>query len=543
MKINNFVEAKTKALDNLKNFKNQFIIPLNQIEDIEIAGDLSNKINNIYQQVDSEDFIIAMFGSFSDGKSTVIKAITGEQDIEISPVPTTDKIQEYQYKKTLKIIDTPGLFSENLEHSEKTEKYISEANLILYLVDPVNPLKQSQHKVIKWLLKDLNKVDSTIFVINKMDSVVDLEDEEEFIEVYNTKSEVVEKTLKNIGVEITRENILAIAADPYGEGLEYWENYKDEYLDLSRINKLTNKIDTFIPENRNELMLESANSVLKDCTLQLNTDLSQYVETKKDILQTEKDELEYAEDKFNDFRSDVTSANNSIKDNIEEVRKEYITKLSNVADEKDLNDFYHLYLGEDFELLGERIERIVREKTEHLITKQKNVMLDIKNTESSYDDKRNKIIEVSGILSKQLSSTINAVSVDKLRSGITLVRNFTKAPIKFKPWGIVKLAKGLKFGGVALTALMESVNSFLAANKQNKFNAEIQEMKEAVSEYFREVKKMLSYEKFVAEYFPTIKEFDENVESKKEEINKQEQINEKLEEINKNLRAFEKSFE
>ncbi|WP_165380075.1 LeoA/HP0731 family dynamin-like GTPase, partial [Staphylococcus condimenti] len=241
--------------------------------------------------------------------------------------------------------------------------------------------------------------------------------------------------------------------------------------------------------------------------------------------------------------SDVTSANNSIKDNIEEVRKEYITKLSNVADEKDLNDFYHLYLGEDFELLGERIERIVREKTEHLITKQKNVMLDIKNTESSYDDKRNKIIEVSGILSKQLSSTINAVSVDKLRSGITLVRNFTKAPIKFKPWGIVKLAKGLKFGGVALTALMESVNSFLAANKQNKFNAEIQEMKEAVSEYFREVKKMLSYEKFVAEYFPTIKEFDENVESKKEEINKQEQINEKLEEINKNLRAFEKSFE
>ncbi|WP_306461146.1 LeoA/HP0731 family dynamin-like GTPase, partial [Staphylococcus condimenti] len=200
-----------------------------------------------------------------------------------------------------------------LEHSEKTEKYISEANLILYLVDPVNPLKQSQHKVIKWLLKDLNKVDSTIFVINKMDSVVDLEDEEEFIEVYNTKSEVVEKTLKNIGVEITRENILAIAADPYGEGLEYWENYKDEYLDLSRINKLTNKIDTFIPENRNELMLESANSVLKDCTLQLNTDLRQYVETTKDIIQTEKDELEYAEDKFNDLRSDVTSAKNSIK--------------------------------------------------------------------------------------------------------------------------------------------------------------------------------------------------------------------------------------
>lgn len=543
MKINNFVEAKTKALTDLENFKNQFITPLDQIEDIKIAGELSDKINNIYQQVNNEDFTIAMFGSFSDGKSTVIKAITGEQDIEISPVPTTDKIQEYQYKKTFKIIDTPGLFSENLEHSEKTEKYISEANLIIYLVDPVNPLKQSQHKVIKWLLKDLNKADSTIFVINKMDSRVDLEDEEEFKRLYDTKRKVVEKTLENIGVEIESENILAIAADPYGEGLEYWENHKEEYLDISRINKLTNKIDTFIPENRNELMLEAANSVLKDCSLQLNTDLRKYLEMKKDILKIEKDELKYAEDKFSDFRSDVASANNSIQDNIEEVRKEYITMLNNITDEKDLSDFYYLYLGKDFELLSEKIERVIREKTEHLITKQKNVMLDIKNTESSYNDKKNKVIEVSGILSKQLSYTINAVSVDKLRSGITLVRDFTKIPYKFKPWGIVKFAKGIKFGSVALTALIESLSTFLAINKQNKLDSEIKEMRVAISEYFREVKKMLNYDKFVSEYFPTIKEFDKNVELKKEEINKQDHINEKLNQINNELVAFKKSFE
>ncbi len=67
-------------------------------------------------------------------------------------------------------------------YEDLTRRYISEAHLIFYVVDATNPLKESHSDIVKWVLRDLNKLSSTIFVINKMDEVTSLTDQALFDE-------------------------------------------------------------------------------------------------------------------------------------------------------------------------------------------------------------------------------------------------------------------------------------------------------------------------------------------------------------------------
>jgi len=50
----------------------------------------------------------------------------------------------------------------------KRQKNISEADLIIFVTNAINPLKKNQYQTIKWLLEDLGKLEQAIFVINKL---------------------------------------------------------------------------------------------------------------------------------------------------------------------------------------------------------------------------------------------------------------------------------------------------------------------------------------------------------------------------------------
>lgn len=54
--------------------------------------ELNKKIRRAVEAVCAERFSIALFGAFSDGKSTVLSSATGRTDIAIAPTPTTDAI-------------------------------------------------------------------------------------------------------------------------------------------------------------------------------------------------------------------------------------------------------------------------------------------------------------------------------------------------------------------------------------------------------------------------------------------------------------------
>jgi ribosome biogenesis GTPase A len=66
---------------------------------------------------------VAFVGQYSAGKSTIISALTGKRDIKIDADIATDKTTNYDWN-SIKLTDTPGLFTDRQDHDEVTYKAI-----------------------------------------------------------------------------------------------------------------------------------------------------------------------------------------------------------------------------------------------------------------------------------------------------------------------------------------------------------------------------------------------------------------------------------
>lgn len=341
-------------------------------------------------------------------------------------------------------------------------------------------------------------------------------------------------------MKIEKDNILAISADPYGLGLDYWK--KEEYYELSRMTNLVNKIEDYTKIYKKTLILNVGNSVLADCSNQLENDLSKYITTKNNMIEIENKDLNYSNEKFSQFNRDVLNSYSNVKKKIDEERKKYINELSNITSPKEFNTFFELHIGDDFYLLIEKMIEIVKEEIEHLLNVQQSVVLDINKTTKAYEDKKNKILELSGSLGGKFSKSIKFIPVDKLRNGIKIFSDTTKLPIKFKSWGIVNLSKRLKFGGAFIGTGIEAFETYDATNKKAKFDSFINERIKELSSFFKEINSLLTYEKYESDYFPTIAEFKKNKEQKEEFISNQEEEIEILQNIYSELISFRKTL-
>lgn len=537
MKINGLSQVKERELENIDNFEERFIKPLEIDNGFEIVDEIKEKINDIRRKVNEDIFTIVLFGSFSDGKSTVIKAITGEEDIEISPSPTTDEIEEYKYKDGLKIVDTPGLFSEEKEHSEKSSKYISEADLILYLVDAVNPLKESQHDVVKWLLKDLNKSDSLIFVINKIDTACDdIEDDESFNETVKIKKEAVLKVVSSFGIDFNPDKIIAIAADPDGEGYEYWKKNIEEYKELSRMDTLINKIDEFMnSQNNEELIASTTQSVLRDCAVRLNNGLEEFLPKLKDGLDIDKSEYNRKQEIFSSLEKNVEKSHQNFMNQLDELRREYVQKLNNINDPKELEEFLELYIGENFKYFEDEVNNIKKREMESLEEYSKNIAISINQTTESYAQKRSAMFEAGSKLGGKFSEAFKYIPMDKIRDGIVFIRNIAKIPYKFKPWQALKLAKRFKFASGAAGPIMDVISTILEIRKESAFSKNVRELKNMIEEVIDDVKNDLNYDDFIKNEFPIINEYHNSSKQEQKRIENLKKQYQKLSELQKEL--------
>lgn len=76
---------------------------------------------------------ISFIGQYNAGKSTLIKSLTGNSAILISPEICTDKVTEYQWNEVL-LIDTPGIYAGRNDHDDITLKKISDSDLLVFVV-------------------------------------------------------------------------------------------------------------------------------------------------------------------------------------------------------------------------------------------------------------------------------------------------------------------------------------------------------------------------------------------------------------------------
>ncbi|MBV5340714.1 MAG: 50S ribosome-binding GTPase [Deltaproteobacteria bacterium] len=74
---------------------------------------------------------IAFVGEYSAGKSSLISALTGRRDLAISADIATDQCREYEWNG-VRLIDTPGLWTERKDHDASTYDAIAKADLLVY---------------------------------------------------------------------------------------------------------------------------------------------------------------------------------------------------------------------------------------------------------------------------------------------------------------------------------------------------------------------------------------------------------------------------
>ncbi|MGE8452559.1 MAG: GTPase, partial [Pseudomonadales bacterium] len=119
---------------------------------------LENKIQTALHSVSGDKLKVALIGGFSEGKTSIAAAWMERLDkssMNISHQESSNAVKLYDVSDDFVLIDTPGLFgfkeqvndeTHTIEkYKEITKKYVSEAHLVLYVMNSTNPIKES-HK-------------------------------------------------------------------------------------------------------------------------------------------------------------------------------------------------------------------------------------------------------------------------------------------------------------------------------------------------------------------------------------------------------------
>jgi GTP-binding protein EngB required for normal cell division len=106
-------------------------------------------------------------GQYSAGKSSIMKVLTGRQDIAIGAGITTEKTHTYDWGG-ISVVDTPGVHTQlRPDHDEITYRAIADADLLVFVV--TNELFDSHlAKHFRNLAIERDKAHEMMLVVNKM---------------------------------------------------------------------------------------------------------------------------------------------------------------------------------------------------------------------------------------------------------------------------------------------------------------------------------------------------------------------------------------
>lgn len=536
---------REKIINELKNLET-FVGALNEKYELEM-DDLIDKIKKAISNLEKSKFMVAVFGAFSDGKSTILSAITKNFNIEISPEPTTDKIVEYPYGEFI-FIDTPGIFSDNLMHDEKTRKFISEANVIIFVCDAVNPIKQSHIPVLKWLFKELGKLDVTIFVINKMDLVVSLKDDTEFSKMSEIKKNALLESLKEImGIKI-EVPIICIAANPYDLGLDSWKNNWIEYEKLSRIGELIGRINHIYEKYKEQLIAKAGISVIRETLITSLEKLKKAKEITDERFKINKNLTDELELKIKALKNNVSVAYEQYKQELINLREDIILKIESTNKIDDLRKIAEVELGKDGEILKSKIELCINRALSPL---NENII--------SFDREFDFAVNDSWKIYQEIASTVSASLVkisDKVLQFNTqgLMRELFRIRreygldkiIKFQgrgehmKWASRWAGRLQKFAtiGKVLGPVLEVVFFLKEMFDIKKFNKKKNEIIETIHSIFKELLE-INYNEFVDTFAPEVREYEKNISNLRNLIENDRLM---IDEMGKNLLKIENAI-
>lgn len=464
---------------------------------------------------------IVLLGSFSDGKTTAIAGLLEkvESNMKIDEDESSDDLTIYHadvFGQKYEIVDTPGLFGTKereidgrmVKFSEITEKYISEAHIIIYVCNSVNTLKDSHKEIIKRVLRDYNKLDSTIFVINRMDEVADTDDEEEYAEVSSIKIATFKNRLKQIiGLTPDEEkvlNIACIAANPNAKGLSEWLKDKAEYIRHSHISQLENCVTNVI--NKSDVAQIKSNTdsaVIKDVVLAVSLSIASKIYQLQSAISKINSSLQDMENDLAIIKSSLIESRRIMRERIKDLRNGLLSTVTNIGSLSEMGTFIETELGIeckqlDFNVLMGDIRQIMSECAE-----TNSVSIDPKVTKFEKElDAQNILINdfVKGGLAGM--KKVNGKMVLKARD------IFFKGH-KFKPYGAIKFAKKIGAAAAVLGILFDGYVWYKKHRDNKKLEEFKADLKDSINDIFKKINKMFDeddvyYKNFAPSYLELV---------------------------------------
>ena len=122
--LHNFEDIRTRARQLLQSSNDNAVTAL-----IEELPSSSTNIGNL----EDAPLFIGVVGQYDAGKSTLIKALTGREDVPIDSNVCTSEVTAYNWNG-IRLADTPGIAAERPEHDAETEDLIDRADLLLFVI-------------------------------------------------------------------------------------------------------------------------------------------------------------------------------------------------------------------------------------------------------------------------------------------------------------------------------------------------------------------------------------------------------------------------
>lgn len=507
---------------------------------VEVEADLA-KVADALKAIESDILRIALMGAFSDGKTSVVAAWLGKimDDMKIDMDESSDQLAIYKPEGLpgqCEIVDTPGLFGDKektvegtqVMYEDLTKHYISEAHLILYVVDATNPLKESHNAIVKWLLRDLNKLSSTVFVINKMDEVTDLTEQALFAEQAEIKKDALKDKLRRAAgltpEEIAQLHIVCTASNPNGRGLQFWFGKPEQYESCSRINDLKIQTSRILQSNVPDVLIAKTGlDVVRDL---VGTKVARVQTELKGLEGFEKqarEESKRIQQDIKQGRAEVKRLSGELFNELQAMENQLHGRLRPLSLE-DIRSFLEDELGYTEEGVGYKLHLKIKTVIDRFFSQSSavtnritdDIQRQLNSSESFLEAMSVGALKSVGGALKGVSKVSPAVIKDTIFAARDLLAKVTGVVIKFKPWEASKLAGAIsKWAGPAGGVFSLSADVY-KAYKTRELEQELTAVKNAIAEEikraFKDIYDILADDETMFEFFaPQLREFEQIV--------------------------------
>ncbi|MGT0083758.1 LeoA/HP0731 family dynamin-like GTPase [Helicobacter pylori] len=514
---------------------------------IKIEESFKDKIRNAMENVADQKLKVALVGGFSEGKTSIAAAWIDRLDesMKIDHKESSDAVKIYNIDNEMELVDTPGLYGfKQKEHDngkierykDITKKYVSEAHLILYALNPSNPIKESHKDDLNWLFRTLNLLSRTIFVISRFDEEADIEDEEDYNKRFKIKKENIQNRLDNLISLSEKEKesliIVAVAANPFDLGFEHWLKHQEEFQKLSHIKALQDATQKKIKENGGKLTIieEAKKSVIQDVVYR-------QMPPAKQALQDINREMEYLNKTLEKRRKDLQNLNSEISQariHLKEFITRYFSDLIRQVSGTSLetfNDFVIREIGDKGINIETKVQNEFERQTQGIVNEISKIETGF-NADMSFFEKHAGAFGKIGINLLKQSGFINATNIKLARDTIAAAGKFVGVDLafKFKPWGAVRLAGNINKGLPLIGLAFEVLDSWKESQKIEKLEKAKREMKSNFNNQKQEILNLINDEtRFKQTCFPMALELEKSLQEIKEAIEKTQEYDEEFE--------------